>query len=136
VEDNSGKIHFLVIDDEEGVAHALCLLLQAIGHRATKCTVPEEAGMILASEDSKDIDLILCDLRMPKHDGFWVLEQRNRYCRAIPFVLMSAHAVTDDIEKALAQGANTFLPKPFDPDNIARLLEELELKGSDRPSRS
>jgi len=131
VAENHRKIHFLVIDDEEGVAHALCLLLQAIGHRATKCTVAEEAGKILESENSKEIDLILCDLRMPKHDGFWVLEQRNRYCEAIPFVLMSAHAVTDDIEKALAQGANAFLPKPFDPDNIAKLLEELELSGPD-----
>lgn len=127
MENNKKKIHFLVIDDEEGVANALCLLLKAIGHSATGCIESGQAGKILASEQANQIDLILCDLRMPQHDGFWVLAERNHHCKDKPFVLMSAHAGSDDIERALSSGANAFLPKPFDPDDIAQLLNELGL---------
>lgn len=119
------KIHFLVIDDEVGVANALHLLLQAIGYSSTRVTDPEEARQLLPRATELGLDIILCDLRMPVHDGFWVLEQRNQITPNTPFVLMSAHAVSEDIEKALAEGANAFLPKPFDPNDITALLKDL-----------
>jgi CheY-like chemotaxis protein len=122
--EQSQKIQsILLVDDEPSVVFALRLLLQALGYSVDAFNLPTEA--VTAIESDKPYDLCLCDLKMPVLSGLAVL----KVCRAgrpnLPFVLMSAHASSEEVEQAYALGATGFLPKPFTPEDLKQLIGKL-----------
>lgn len=110
----------LLIDDEPSVLLALKLLLQAIGFTVTDRNDPTLGVELLQQVDS--FDLVICDLKMPKLDGLAVLRETMRARPRTPFILMSAHATSTDVEKARALGATGFLAKPFSPEDLRALI--------------
>ncbi len=115
--------NILLIDDESSVLFALKLLLGALGYKVTDFSDPEAA--VASLKENTSIDLILCDLRMPKMTGLQVLEHTSQDYAEIPFILMSAHAGSDEVRKAYALGAKGFLAKPFTPDQLKEALDKL-----------
>lgn len=113
-----------LIDDEQSVLFALKMLLVALGFSPVEFSDPEKAVSELS--DRKDIDLIVCDLRMPKLSGMDVLDKTMASIPQIPFVLMSAHATDEEVEIAKGKGAAGFLAKPFTPDELKSLIKQLE----------
>ncbi len=122
---NSDSFRIVLIDDEPSVLHALSLLLKAIGYECITFPKPAEAIAFFQTEERKKYQLILCDLRMPDFDGMAVLAARTKHCPELPFVLMSGHATSSDVEEALQHGAAGFLAKPFTPDQIHEIVAEL-----------
>ena len=121
----------LLIDDEPAVAQALALVLNVLQFEVTAETSPRRALELLASTHPA---CVLCDLKMPELTGLDVLRELRRIRADLPFVLMSAHATRADIERASAEGANAFLPKPFTPTELLRVLTELKIPKSKAPS--
>lgn len=117
--------NMLVIDDEAGLLRALELLLKTLGHKARTVSDSKEAIQILSSPEVNEYTLIVSDLRMPEVDGFQVLEARNKHAANIPFILMSGHATSEEVDRAIAEGANGFLGKPFRPEALEDLLQSL-----------
>lgn len=117
-------LSFLLLDDEQAVARALSLLLQALGHQVLECTEPEYALKQLDSEIT--FDAFLCDLRMPRFDGLTVLKEAKSRRPALPVILMSGHASSLEVEIARTLGAHDFLMKPFTVDQLKNVLERLE----------
>ena len=113
----------LLVDDENSVMFALKLLLGALGFQVEGFTSPEEA-LSFAKGDSA-CELCICDLRMPGLSGLQVLEQIKSARPSLLFVLMSAHAGDEEVEKARALGADGFLSKPFSPDDLNLVIAEL-----------
>ena len=113
----------LVIDDEPSVLLALKLLLEALGFSVTDMPTPTEALAHLAAK--KDYDVILCDLRMPEMDGITVLREAKRIAPTIPFVLISGHAQTEEVETAMKYKVDGFLDKPFTPDQLGDVFNKL-----------
>ena len=120
----TGSIKEIVlIDDEPSVLFALKLLLQALGFSVQDFNGPLEA--IQYFEGSNQIDLCLCDLKMPKLNGLGVLQEVRKSRPTLPFVLMSAHASTEEIGRAQELGATGFLSKPFTPEDLKQLVEKV-----------
>lgn len=115
----------LLIDDEPSVLNALCLLLKAIGYDAKGYNDPKEALSYIDSEEGAKIDIVLCDLRMPDMNGFDVLKAIRSKNSELMFVLISAHANTEDVQEALSLGANGFLGKPFSPEQFHEIYNDL-----------
>lgn len=113
----------VLIDDEPAVVSALKLLLQALGHSAEPFTDPRVALETLPA--LKDIDVLLCDLRMPGMTGIEVLRCAHASHPHIPFVLMSAHATDKDVTEARNLGAVGYLSKPFTPEQLTRMLSDM-----------
>ena len=113
----------LLIDDEPSVLFALKLLLQALGFSVVDFNAPE-AGLSYLQGSNK-IDLCLCDLKMPKMNGLKVLEETRKVRPTLPFVLMSAHAATEEVERSHELGATGFLSKPFTPEDLKKLVENV-----------
>ncbi|MBN8549260.1 MAG: response regulator [Deltaproteobacteria bacterium] len=113
----------VLVDDEPSVLFALKLLLQALGFSVQDFNGPLEAIQYFAS--SSRIDLCLCDLKMPKMNGLGVLEEVRKHRPSLPFVLMSAHASTEEIDRAQELGATGFLSKPFTPEDLKQLVEKV-----------
>lgn len=72
-------------------------------------------------------DLVLMDLNLPVLDGFEATRQikSSPSTRAIPVIALSAHAMADDRDRALAAGCDDFDTKPVDLDRLLRKMEAL-----------
>jgi two-component system KDP operon response regulator KdpE len=104
---DAGKI--LIIDDEVQIRRLLEITLSANGYN-TICASTGGEGLLLAA--SKLPDLILLDLGLPDYDGHEVLAKlREWYLN--PIVILSVRSSEEEIIKALDNGANDYLAKPF-----------------------
>ena len=128
----------LVIDDNPENLDLMTYLLSAFGHRALKAVDGEE-GLLLAKRERPD--LILCDLQMPKLDGFELAQQirLDPQLSDVPLVAVTASAMPDDLGKVMDAGFNGYITKPIVPEDFVSQAEEflrVELRsGSIRPPR-
>jgi two-component system chemotaxis response regulator CheY len=75
---------------------------------------------------SRDFDLLLVDVNMPKLDGYGLLRQvRAQTIRQMPAVMISTEAREDDRGRAYEAGANYYIVKPIRPADLARLCRVL-----------
>jgi len=116
-------LKILLIDDDQGVLRALGLLLKAMRYDVTPFASPLEAIDYVTG--GAQIDLVLTDLRMPVLSGEEVVCEVKRLNAELPVIVMSGHAATEDIALLRAKGADTFIPKPFTPDQLNSALDSL-----------
>ena len=114
----------LLIDDEPSVIFALRLLLEALGFKVQEFCQAEEA--IASIKHGALYDLCICDLKMPKINGLQVLAETHAMAPSLPFILMSAHANPEEIQKAQKLGAFGFLAKPFTPEQLKEIVKRCE----------
>ncbi len=71
--------------------------------------------------------VLLLDLKMPRKDGFAVLgwRQENPLFNRLPIVVFSSSNLSHDISRAYALGANSYVIKPSDPEQLERLVRSL-----------
>ena len=69
---------------------------------------------------AKKVDLIITDLNMPNLDGFELIKsiRQNQDYVELPIIILSSLAGSEEIEKGMSCGANSYLVKPFDPKRI------------------
>ena len=77
--------------------------------------------------DERVPDVIVMDLKLPRVDGWELTRQirADQRTRNVPIAVLSASVGKDDRDRALASGANVFLSKPCDPEEIAATLAGL-----------
>jgi len=99
----------LVIDDESQIRKLLEITLEANGYK-TEFAVNAKEGLMLAA--SHPPDLIILDLGLPDDDGQNVLLQLREWFNN-PVIILSVKSAEEEIVKALDNGANDYLTKPF-----------------------
>jgi len=105
-------VKVLVIEDERPVRSNVIDLLQVEGYEAVGAE-HGEIGLELAKELQPD--LIICDVLMPKMDGFEVLRQLVSHpdTATIPFMFLTARSDRSDVRQGMEMGAYDYLTKPF-----------------------
>ena len=103
------KAEILIIDDEVQIRKLLEITLQSNNYTITEAATAKN-GMIMAANHPPD--LIILDLGLPDDDGHNVL-QKLRQWYTNPIIILSVQSNEQDIIKALDNGANDYLPKPF-----------------------
>lgn len=113
----------LVADDDDDVRELLVHNLEAEGYGVTACDNGEDAG-VLARRLS--FDVIVLDVMMPRRDGFDVLTslKSNPFTRDIPVVLLSAKAGDADVWQGWKAGADYYVTKPFNLDELLRFIDQ------------
>jgi CheY-like chemotaxis protein len=118
----------LVIEDDARWRTLVELSLEAEGH--TVLTAADGlTGLALATERP---DVILCDVEMPRLNGYAVLEalRQQPELRSIPFIFLTARATRSDQRKGMVLGADDYITKPFEPrelvESIASVLAKRE----------
>ena len=86
-------------------------------------------------------DLVLLDIGMPGLNGIDVIERLRRHGDSPPIIMLSMHSSVEDVARAMAAGANGYLPKESAFDELSQALEELAAVEVDQgaasiPSRS
>lgn len=105
----SNNATILVIDDESQIRKLLEITLDSNGYKTLFAATAKE-GLLLAA--SHPPDLILLDLGLPDDDGQNVLTNLRGWYQS-PIIILSVKSAESDIVKALDNGANDFLTKPF-----------------------
>ncbi len=114
----------LVIDDDSGIGEMLQVLLEFHGYEVTVTEKPEEAEEII---QEKNIDLVLLDMLISGINGTDVCRRlrnnENGWIAEIPILMMSA--LHDAGEKCKDAGANDFIAKPFEIEDLTSKVEEI-----------
>jgi DNA-binding NtrC family response regulator len=109
----------LVVDDEPIVLQSCRRVLEAEGWEMISASSVAEALSIL---ESITPELLLVDVKMPVHDGMYLMRKVREKRPGIPIIVMSGYATSETIKEAEGLGAAIFLPKPFTPDELAGAL--------------
>ena len=111
----------LVVDDDEAIAKVLCALLGQRGLEALWAPSGEDALAVL---ESRPVDVVLSDVRMPGMDGVTLLDRASARFPDLPVVLMTAHGSIALAVDAMKRGAADFVQKPFDRDEIGFVVDK------------
>ncbi len=115
----------LVVDDDAIVIKSCRRILEAEGFEVT--TVPS-ADEALEKIKNYDFDLVVMDVKMPKHDGIFLMREFKKNWPDIPIVVMSGYPTPETIADVLRLGAVQFVPKPFRPDEFMKSIKEVAKK--------
>jgi len=103
-------LNILVVDDEPSIVELLSEYLRARGHRVWSASDGEEA---LALLEKRDLDLVLTDMKMPGLSGLELLERLRDREPYIGTILMTGYGTIDSAIRAMKNGAQDYLIKPF-----------------------
>jgi CheY-like chemotaxis protein len=117
----------LVVDDEPIVLKSCRRVLEAEGWEMTSASSVAEALSIL---EGLTPDMMLIDVKMPVHDGMYLMRKVREKRPGIPIIVMSGYATGETIREAKGLGAAIFLPKPFTPDELADTLRSVAKSSS------
>ncbi|MCZ2127325.1 MAG: response regulator [Anaerolineales bacterium] len=119
-----------IVDDEAGIT-ALCeRALSRAGYRVASQNDPRAA---LKYFESHPIDLLLVDIRMPNVDGFEVIQTIQRWQPDAAILIMTGHGTVETAIRALRQGVDGLLLKPFKQN--AELIEAVKLAFADNQKK-
>ncbi len=116
----------LVVDDDERILKLVSISLRRAGYEVTLASNGREA---LDRVSEATPDLIVSDVMMPDMDGFALLAslRSDVTTRTIPLVFLTARGSTDDLVAGLELGADDYLAKPFDMNELlARVRSKIE----------
>ena len=122
----------LVVEDEENINRMLCDLLKHNGYVPEAAYSGTEAMMLFSN---KTYDLMLLDLMIPGKPGFEVLEE-IRKTSGIPIIALTAVSEKESTVACLKAGANDYLTKPFDNDELLARIEVWLRNNMNKTTRS
>jgi len=120
----------LVVDDEEAMREFLRILLEKDGHQVTTAA-DGEAGLALAT--SRELDLVISDIKMPRLDGVGLLTGLREHGLETPVIMVTAYASSDSAIQAMKQGAFDYITKPFKLDEIRLVIQRALARVERRP---
>jgi len=115
----------LIVDDNKGIRSFVSVLLERAGHE-TVCAQDGEAALISLTVNN-DIDIILLDIMMPQLTGIDILKKLDRY-RAeteVKVCMMTARNQISDISECLSLGADDYIVKPIEKENLMEKIHQL-----------
>jgi signal transduction histidine kinase/DNA-binding response OmpR family regulator len=120
----SRNLRLLVVDDDIEVVHYIQNEL-ADWYRVEGAVNGREALKMLLTSD--DYDLVICDVMMPEMDGLTFLKQlkSNANISDIPVILLTSKAEVSDRMEGLKKGADAYLAKPFNMEELHILIDNL-----------
>ncbi|GAB3466716.1 hypothetical protein GCM10027321_33180 [Massilia terrae] len=118
----------LVVEDDEHIAKVLSFMFERQGYRVTLVADGRAASEHVAAHDAPD--LVLLDVMLPYVDGFEIVRRiRARAAWAgVPILMLTAKNAEQDTVRALDAGADDFIAKPFQPNELlARVRRALRV---------
>ena len=119
MENKNTHLRLLIVDDEESVRQSLYDWFEEDGYSTG---VAKDAYDALQQLQDKEWDIVLLDIRMPGMDGLELQKKINEINKDIIIIIMTAYASVDTAIEALKEGAYDYMIKPFNPDDLSRLI--------------
>ncbi|MHB0955666.1 MAG: response regulator transcription factor [Pirellulaceae bacterium] len=118
------KKHIVIVEDEEHLAVGIKFNLEAEGYRVTNFR--DGATALSAIQDHpQDVDLLILDLMLPGMNGYIVCETLRGRGWDKPVLILSARTLSDDRKRGFDVGANQYLSKPFELNELISRVRNL-----------
>lgn len=114
--------HILLVDDEPGIRTAVSAYLEDSGYSVT---VTASAAQALTAFAANKPDLVISDVMMPQMDGYQLLQALRDRDRTVPIIFLTAKGMTTDRIQGYQAGVDAYLPKPFDPDELVAIVDNI-----------
>lgn len=116
----NGRIHLLVFEEDPMTAGLIEKTLTRCGYAVE---VERDAKTAIAKGACDQYQMVIGDVCNPDKSGFEVLRNLHYRPKPVPFLALSEHTRADDRMKAIEQGANDFLTKPFDDAELCARVQ-------------
>ena len=113
-------MRILIIEDDDRIADFLVRALHTEGHHSTRLATGEEAVSVI---QNGDFEFILLDLMLPGISGLDVCQELRMRKLDIPIIMLTAMDSIEDIVHGLKMGADDYMTKPFDIDELLVRIE-------------
>lgn len=113
--------NILVIDDDVTFCLMLKTYLEKHKHTVNSIFSPEELKKIISE---KFYEVVLTDLRLPHMDGMDVIQLIKKYSPSTQIIMMTSYANYNTAIQSIKEGAFNYIPKPFLPDDVLKLINE------------
>ena len=113
--------NLLIVDDEPGMRQLLSHVFGRAGHTVRAAENGAKALELLRAEPA---DLIVSDVRMPDMNGIELLRKVREFLPDVSVVMMTAFATVETAREAFKLGADDFIQKPFDVDELKLIVEK------------
>lgn len=124
-------MRLLLVEDDQPIADGLIAAFKADGFTLQHVDNGREA---IASIEFEPIDIVILDLGLPDIDGFEVLKKSKKLKPQVPVLILTARDQVSDRVRGLDGGADDYLVKPFDYDELSARIRVLERRLSNRTS--
>lgn len=116
------SIRILLAEDEVALATILKESLETRGFEVLYCKDGEEA---MERYESKQPELLVLDVMMPKMDGFTLVKKIRKQDPFIPIIFVTSKSRTEDVVEGFGYGANDYLKKPFSMEELIVRMKAL-----------
>lgn len=118
------KHHILVVEDEKHLGTIVKYNFEQEGYKVTLVDDGPTA-LSLVKEDPGAFDLVVLDLMLPGMSGYAVCEEIREQGISLPILILSARSLAEDRTRGFDCGANQYLTKPFDLDELFSRVKNL-----------
>lgn len=113
----------LIVDDEPSIVSGIGQILKRHGIESVGAENGERALALL--RENPQLGMVLTDARMPGMDGYELVEHVRQAHPNLPVAMMTAFATPDLAVRAIRAGAEEYLSKPFDPEELVHLIKKI-----------
>lgn len=114
------KKNILVCDDEEGIRESLNLILEK-DYNVLFATNGREA---IETINSKPVDLVILDIKMPKMDGLETLKELKKANPNTKVIIATGYKSVETAQQAIRLGASNYIVKPFESDQVLKVVKK------------
>jgi two-component system, NtrC family, response regulator AlgB len=117
-----GSMRLIIIDDEENIRRTTAVVLEGLGHETATAENRAEA---LKRIEGERFDLAFLDLKLDGESGLDLLPEMLKLEPRLEVVVFTAYASIETAVEAMRRGAADYIPKPFTPEQIRRVLNRI-----------
>ena len=122
--DTPGKGRIMIVDDEESIRKALRLTLTKTGYDVVEADDGEKGIEAIGADDNPlMVDVIICDIRMPKINGLEAIAYFREQYPSVPVLVLTGYPDIQLATSLLKQGVVDYLVKPVDKDALMAAVE-------------
>lgn len=117
--------HILIVDDSKTVRNLVAFIMKKEGFKVTMAEDGLDGLEKLYS--NPDVDLVISDVNMPRMDGFSFIRtvREQEAYRDLPIVVLSTEGQEKDIQQGISLGANLYMVKPAQPEQMVKNIRML-----------
>jgi two-component system, OmpR family, alkaline phosphatase synthesis response regulator PhoP len=116
--------HILIVEDDAHIAKGIKFNLEAEGYQ-TSIAVDGPAALEIVKSAEPKVNLIILDIMLPGMSGYAVCESLRNDANDLPVVILSARTLTEDRIRGFDSGADVYLQKPFDLEELLSVVRSL-----------
>ncbi|HKT35090.1 MAG TPA: response regulator [Nitrospira sp.] len=120
-----GNGRVLVVDDEAQIRTTVKMVLTQAGYDVVEAEDGEKAIQAIKADDNPlMVDMLLCDMQMPKLGGLGVIDYFRTQFPSVPIVVMTGYADVRDAAQLMKQGIVDYLVKPVEKSKLVNVVNE------------